>query len=232
VHDVALQKLKVVFCLDRGGLAGADGPTHHGAFDIPYFRCIPNMIVSAPMNEEELRNLMYTAQLDETPGCFSIRYPRGNGVMVNWKTPFAKIEIGKGRKVRDGKDVAILSLGHAGNLVTEAISTLEKENISPAHYDMRFAKPIDEALLHEVFSKYKKIITVEDGTIVGGMGSAVLEFMADNNYSANVVRLGMPDHFIEHGDQKELYEECGFSPSEITATVIALITEKKNSKVS
>jgi 1-deoxy-D-xylulose-5-phosphate synthase len=232
VHDVALQKLKVVFCLDRGGLAGADGPTHHGAFDIPYFRCIPNMIVSSPMNEEELRNLMYTAQLDETPGCFSIRYPRGNGVMVNWKTPFAKIEIGKGRKIKDGKDVAILSLGHPGNLVTEAISLLEKENISPAHYDMRFAKPIDEALLHEVFSKYKKVITVEDGTIVGGMGSAVLEFMADNNYSANIVRLGIPDHFIEHGEQKELYEECGFSPKKIAETVTELISEKKNKKVS
>lgn len=232
VHDVALQKLKVVFCLDRGGLAGADGPTHHGAFDIPYFRCIPNMIVSSPMNEEELRNLMYTAQLEETHGCFSIRYPRGNGVMVNWKTPFAKIEIGKGRKIKDGKDVAILSLGHPGNLVTEAISLLEKENISPAHYDMRFAKPIDEALLHEVFSEYKKVITVEDGTIVGGMGSAVLEFMADHNYNANVVRLGIPDHFIEHGEQKELYEECGFSPKKIAETVTELISEKKNKKVS
>jgi 1-deoxy-D-xylulose-5-phosphate synthase len=232
VHDVALQKLKVVFCLDRGGLAGADGPTHHGAFDIAYFRCIPNMIVSAPMNEEELRNLMYTAQLDETEGCFSIRYPRGNGVMVNWKTPFAKIEIGKGRKIREGKDVAILSLGHPGNLVTQAIELLEKENISPAHYDLRFAKPIDEALLHEVFSKYKKVITVEDGTIIGGIGSAVLEFMADNNYNAHVKRLGMPDHFIEHGDQKELYEECGFSPKQIAETVVELLSEKKNKKVS
>lgn len=232
VHDVALQKLKVVFCLDRGGLAGADGPTHHGAFDIPYFRCIPNMIVSAPMNEEELRNLMYTAQLDEVEGPFSIRYPRGNGVMVNWKTPFAKIEIGKGRKIRDGKDVAILSLGHPGNLVTQAISLLEKENISPAHYDMRFAKPIDETLLHEVFTKYKKVITIEDGTIIGGIGSAVLEFMGDNNYSAQVIRLGIPDNFIEHGDQKELYEECGFSPNKIAETVVELISEKKSSKVS
>ncbi len=232
VHDVALQKLKVIFCLDRGGLAGADGPTHHGAFDIPYFRCIPNMIVSAPMNEEELRNLMYTAQLDETSGPFSIRYPRGNGVMVNWKTPFTKIEIGKGRKIKDGKDIAILSLGHPGNLVAEAISNLEKENISPAHYDLRFAKPIDEALLHEVFSKYKKVITVEDGTIIGGIGSAVLEFMGDHGYSAEVKRLGIPDHFIEHGEQKELYEECGFSPKQIVGTVVELISEKKNSKVS
>lgn len=232
VHDVALQKLKVVFCLDRGGIAGADGPTHHGAYDIAFFRCIPNMIVSAPMNEEELRNLMYTAQLDETPGSFSIRYPRGNGVMIDWKTPFKKLEIGKGRKIKDGKDVAILSLGHPGNLVTKAIIELEKEGISPAHYDLRFAKPIDETLLHEVFTRYKKIITVEDGTIVGGIGSAVLEFMADNGYQAQVKRLGIPDNFIEHGEQNELYEECGFSPKQIAETVVELISEKKNFKVS
>lgn len=233
VHDVALQKLKVIFCLDRGGLAGADGPTHHGAFDIAYFRCIPNMIVSAPMNEEELRNLMYTAQLDETAGPFSIRYPRGNGVMVEWKTPFKKLEIGKGRKIKDGKDVAILSIGHPGNLVTEAIATLEEENISVAHYDMRFAKPIDEQLLHEVFSKFKKVITVEDGCIMGGMGSAVLEFMADHNYSASVKRLGIPDEFIEHGEQNELYTECGFSPEEIAKATKQILTEtsKKKDKV-
>jgi 1-deoxy-D-xylulose-5-phosphate synthase len=230
VHDVALQKLKVIFCLDRGGLAGADGPTHHGAFDIAYFRCIPNMIVTAPMNEEELRNLMYTAQLDETPGPFSIRYPRGNGVMVEWKTPFRKIEIGKGRKVKDGKDVAILSIGHPGNLVTEAITKLESENISVAHYDMRFAKPIDEEMLHEVFSKFKKVITVEDGCIMGGMGSAVLEFMADNNYSAQVVRLGIPDEFIEHGEQNELYAECGFSQEEIAKATRQILTETSKKK--
>jgi 1-deoxy-D-xylulose-5-phosphate synthase len=225
VHDVALQKLKVIFCLDRGGIAGADGPTHHGAFDIAYFRSIPNMIVSAPMNEEELRNLMYTAQLDETPGCFSIRYPRGNGVMVEWKTPFKKIEIGKGRKVKDGKDVAIVSIGTAGNLVTEAIQALEKENISVAQYDMRFAKPIDEELLHEVFTKFDKVITVEDGCIMGGMGSAVLEFMADNQYAAHVKRLGIPDKFIEHGEPSELYEECGYSPSAIAQATREIITE-------
>lgn len=219
LHDVALQNLKVILCLDRGGLAGADGPTHHGAFDIAYFRCVPNMIVSAPMNEEELRNLMYTAQLDETKGAFSIRYPRGNGVMVNWKTPFKKIEIGKGRKIKDGKDVAILSIGHPGNLVAEAISKLKEENINPAHYDMRFAKPIDENLLHEVFKNYSKIITVEDGCIMGGMGSAVLEFMADNQYAAKVTRLGIPDKWVEHGEQAELYEECGFSPEKIIEEV-------------
>lgn len=226
IHDVALQKLKVVFCLDRGGLAGADGATHHGAFDLAYFRCIPNMIVSAPMNEEELRNLMYTAQLDETPGCFSIRYPRGNGVMTDWKTPFKKIEIGKGRKLKEGKDLAILSIGHPGNFVTEAVKELEKENISVAHYDMRFVKPIDEKLLHEVFSTFKKVITVEDGCISGGMGSAVLEFMADNNYTAQVKRLGIPDRFIDHGEQPELYEECGFSAKAIAAAVLEMVSEK------
>jgi 1-deoxy-D-xylulose-5-phosphate synthase len=162
---------------------------------------------------------MYTAQLEEVKGSFSIRYPRGNGVMVNWKTPFQKIEIGKGRKIKSGKDVAILSLGHPGNLVTKAIEQLTTENIDPAHYDLRFAKPIDEELLHEVFSNYKKVITVEDGCIMGGMGSAVLEFMADHDYSAKVVRLGIPDKWIEHGEQSELYEECGFSPAKIVSEV-------------
>jgi 1-deoxy-D-xylulose-5-phosphate synthase len=231
VHDVALQNLKVVFCLDRGGLAGADGPTHHGAFDIAYFRCIPNMIVSAPMNEEELRNLMFTAQLEDTKGPFSIRYPRGNGVMVNWKTPFQKVEIGKGRKIKDGKDIAILSIGHPGNFAAKAIEALKEKGIDPAHYDMRFAKPIDEALLHEVFSKYRKVITVEDGCIMGGMGSAVLEFMADNNYSASVTRLGIPDKWIEHGEQGQLYEECGFSAADIEKKIIDLMNDKKETKV-
>lgn len=230
IHDVALQNLKVVFCLDRGGLAGADGPTHHGAYDIAYFRCIPNMIVSAPMNEEELRNLMYTAQLDEVKIPFTIRYPRGQGVMVNWKTPFTKLEIGKGRRIKQGKDVAILSLGHPGNLVTQAIATLNEEGIDPAHYDMRFAKPIDEALLHEVFAGFNKIITVEDGCVIGGMGSAVLEFMADHHYSARIVRLGIPDQFIEHGEQSELYEECGFSPKKIAEAAINILKEKKQTR--
>jgi len=227
---VALQNLKVIFCLDRGGLAGADGPTHHGAYDLAYFRCIPNMIVSAPMNEEELRNLMYTAQLDEVQGPFSIRYPRGNGVMVNWKTPFVKLEIGKGRKIKDGSSVAILSIGHAGNMVTKAIEDLKEKGVDPAHYDMRFVKPLDETLLHEVFSTFDKIITVEDGCIVGGMGSAVLEFMADNGYTAKLVRLGIPDRYIEHGEQMELYEECGFSPAKISETVIDILKEKKEQR--
>ena len=231
VHDVALQNLKVVFCLDRGGLAGADGPTHHGAFDIAYFRCIPNMIVSAPMNEEELRNLMFTAQLDETPGCFSIRYPRGNGVMVDWKTPFQKIEVGKGRKLKDGKEMAILSLGHPGNFAATAITKLEEEGITVGHYDLRFAKPLDEAMLHEVFSKYKKVITLEDGCIMGGVGSAILEFMADNGYASQVKRMGIPDRFIEHGEPIELYEECGFSPTQIYTEIKEMLTEKKKALV-
>jgi 1-deoxy-D-xylulose-5-phosphate synthase len=218
IHDVALQKLNVVFCLDRAGLAGADGPTHHGAYDIAYMRCIPHMVVSAPMNEQELRNLMYTASIDNA-GPFTIRYPRGNGVMVDWKTPFEKLPIGKGRKICDGEEVAILTLGHVGNFAVEACKKLNSENIHPAHYDLRFAKPLDEELLHEVFSKYKKIITVEDGCIQGGVGSAVLEFMADHNYSAKVKRLGIPDEYIEHGEQAELWAECGYDSNAIVEAV-------------
>ncbi len=225
VHDVALQKLHVVLCLDRGGLAGADGPTHHGAFDIAYFRCIPNMIVSAPMNEEELRNLMYTAQLRDI-GPFSIRYPRGEGVMTEWKTPFKEITIGTGRKVRSGNDIAVLTIGHIGNIAAKGIDALQAEGYSVAHYDMRFAKPIDEMLLHEVFGKFKHVITIEDGCIQGGMGSAVLEFMADHGYQAQVKRLGIPDHFIEHGTQKELYAECGFDEVALVAAVKEMLPAK------
>ncbi len=219
IHDVALQKLNVVFCLDRAGLAGADGPTHHGAYDIAYMRCIPHMVVSAPMNEQELRNLMYTASIDNA-GPFTIRYPRGNGVMVNWKTPFEKLTIGKGRKICDGEEVAILTFGHVGNFAIEACQELRKDGINPAHYDLRFAKPLDQEMLHEVFSRYKKIITVEDGCIQGGVGSAVLEFMADNNYNAQVKRLGIPDEYIEHGEQSELWAECGYDANAIKLAVI------------
>jgi 1-deoxy-D-xylulose-5-phosphate synthase len=227
IHDVALQNLHVVFCLDRGGLAGADGPTHHGAYDLAFFRCIPNMVVSAPMNEEELRNLMYTAQLDKNAFPFSIRYPRGSGVMPDWKRPFTEIPIGKGRKVRDGKDIAILSIGHIGNIALNACKDLEKQGVSAALYDMRFIKPLDEEMLHEVFSRYRKIITVEDGCIMGGMGSAVLEFMADHHYSAQVKRLGIPDNVIEHGEQKELYQECGYDEAAIASAAIELLRESK-----
>src|SRR4249920_3709924 len=193
VHDVAIQKLPVIFCLDRAGLVGEDGPTHHGCYDIAYMRCIPNMIVSAPMNEEELRNLMYTAQLDSIKNPFVIRYPRGEGVMPEWRTPMKEIEIGKGRKLKDGKDIAILTFGHPGNFAASAIRDVKAEGINPAHYDMRFVKPIDEELLHEVFGKFKKVITIEDGTVVGGFGSAVLEFMNEHGYKADVKIMGIPD---------------------------------------
>lgn len=223
VHDVALQKLNVVFCLDRGGLAGADGATHHGAFDYAFFRCIPNMIVSAPMNEQELRNLMYTAQ-HPNMGPFSIRYPRGNGVMLDWRKPFEAIPVGKGRKLRGGEKVAILTIGHPGNFAVEACDKLAKEGLYPAHYDMRFVKPLDTALLHEIFHEFKNIITVEDACIQGGFGSAVAEFMIDNHYQAQITRLGIPDRFIDHGEQKELYAECGFDTKSIMEEVRKMVT--------
>lgn len=219
IHDVAIQNLNVVFCLDRAGIAGADGPTHHGAYDLAYMRCIPNMTVSAPMNEEELRNLMYTAQLDNM-GPFSIRYPRGNGVMVDWQRPFKAIPVGKGRKVCDGEEVALLSIGTIGNEVVKATALLNDEGYFPAHYDMRFVKPLDEALLHEVFTKFGCVITVEDGCVEGGMGSAILEFMADNGYqNTKVSRLGIPDRIIEHGEQPELWAECGYDAASIAEKV-------------
>ena len=221
LHDVALQNLNVVFCLDRGGLVGADGATHHGAYDLAYMRCIPNMVVSAPMNEEELRNLMFTAQLKDQ-GPFSIRYPRGNGVMTEWKTPLKEIKIGEGRKVTIGEDVAILTIGHPGNFAQEAIQELKELGVSVAHYDMRFVKPIDEVMLHEVFSKFKHIITVEDGCLMGGFGSAVIEFMVDQKYQAEVVRLGIPDEYVHHGTQEELWSDCGFDAPAIVKAVKTL----------
>ena len=223
IHDVALQNLNVVFCLDRGGLVGADGATHHGAYDLAYMRCIPNMVVSAPMNEEELRNLMYSAQLEDR-GPYSIRYPRGNGVMLDWKTPFKEIKTGKGRKITNGDDIAILSIGHPGNFAQEAIAKMSDSGISIAHYDMRFAKPLDELLLHEIFSKFKKIITIEDGCIMGGFGSAIIEFMVDQKYQSEVVRLGIPDEYIHHGTQEELWDECGFDAAAIIKTIEKLVS--------
>jgi 1-deoxy-D-xylulose-5-phosphate synthase len=219
IHDVAIQKLPVVLCLDRGGLVGADGATHHGAFDLAYFRCIPNMIVASPMNEQELRNMMYTAQLDSQKLPFSIRYPRGNGVMIEWRTPFEEMEIGKGRLVSAGEEVAVLSIGHHGNLVQQALKELAQDGLRPAHYDMRFVKPIDEALLHEIFSQFDRVITIEDGCIQGGFGSAVLEFMSDHGYQARVKRLGIPDRFIDHGTQEELWDECGYGKNAVVEAV-------------
>lgn len=227
VHDVAIQKLPVIFCLDRAGLVGEDGPTHHGAYDIAYFRCIPNMIISAPMNEQELRNLMYTAQLESTKLPFVIRYPRGEGMMPEWKKPFEEIEIGKGRKLREGKDIAILSFGHPGNFAAAAIRELKAEGITPAHYDMRFAKPLDEKLLHEALQNYEKIIAVEDGTVVGGFGSAVAEFIAENNYKNDLKILGIPDRIVEHGTLKELHRECGYDASAIADAVREMMMDKE-----
>ena len=215
IHDVAIQNLPVVFCLDRAGLVGEDGATHHGCYDIAYMRCIPNMIISAPMNEKELRNLMYTAQLATTVNPFVIRYPRGEGVMPEWKTPFEALQIGKGRKIKDGQEIAILSFGHPGNFAAAAIREVKAEGINPAHYDMRFVKPIDGELLHEVFAKFNKIITIEDGTVVGGFGTAVLEFMNQNGYKADVKIMGIPDRLVEHGSTKELYNEIGLNTQAI-----------------
>ncbi len=223
IHDVCIQNLPVNFCLDRAGFAGSDGPTHHGAYDIAYFRCLPNMIVSAPMNEAELRNLMFTAQLPRRGKAFSIRYPRGQGVLENWKTPFEKIEIGTGRKLRDGEDVAILTIGHIGNYAADVCDKFESQGIRIAHFDMRFVKPLDEKMLHEIFSGFKRIITVEDGCVQGGFGSAILEFMADHNYHAEVKRLGIPDAIVEHGEQLELYNESGFGPAGIEKAVQSML---------
>lgn len=232
VHDVAIQKLPVVLCLDRAGLVGEDGPTHHGAYDIAYFRCIPNMIISAPMNEAELRNLMYTAQLETTNLPMVIRYPRGEGVMPEWKTEMTEIPIGKGRRLREGRDIAILSIGHPGNFAAAAIRALRAEGIEPGHYDMRFVKPLDTDLLHEVFSRYRKVVTVEDGTVTGGFGSAILEFMAENGYKADVRILGIPDRIVEHGSPKELHRECGYDAQGIAEAVRVMLGQEVTGNVS
>jgi 1-deoxy-D-xylulose-5-phosphate synthase len=226
IHDVCIQELPVVFCLDRAGFAGADGPTHHGAYDIAFMRCVPNMIVAAPMNEQELRNMMYTAQSDEVQKgkqAFTIRYPRGEGVMPDWRTPFEQQQIGKGRMIADGENVAILTIGHIGNYAVEATQLLEKEGIKPAHFDMRYVKPLDEELLHQIFKRFDRVLTVEDGCLMGGFGSAVLEFMANHGYMARVKRLGIPDTVIEHGEQIELHRECGFDPAGIAEAVRELL---------
>lgn len=229
IHDVCIQELPVIFCLDRAGFAGADGPTHHGAYDIAFMRCIPNMVIAAPMNEEEFRNMMYTFQLDEVQKlktAFTIRYPRGEGVLPDWRRPLRKIEIGKGQKIKEGSDVAILTIGHIGNYAVQACEALQREGISAAHYDLRFVKPLDEALLHEVFQRFDKVITVEDGCLKGGMGSAVLEFMADHEYTAKVKRLGIPDRIVEHGEQIELHRECGFDPEGIAEAAREMVSNR------
>ena len=230
IHDVALQNLQVVFCLDRGGLVGDDGATHHGAFDIAYMRSIPNITVTAPMNEEELRNMMYTAQL-EGMGPFSIRYPRGNGVMVDWRKPFKKLEIGKANVLRNGNDIAILTIGHIGNLAAKAADMLEADGISVYHADMRFVKPIDTEVLKFVGENFKTVVTVEDGCLPGGFGSAALEWLNDAGYAIRVIRLGIPDSFIEHGTQQQLYADCGYDIENIYQTAKKYSPKKVNMKV-
>ena len=225
IHDVAIQKLPVVFFLDRAGLVGSDGATHHGAYDLAFFRCIPEMTIASPLNEVEMRNMMYTAQL-KPKGPFVIRYPRGRGVTVDWKQPFQEIEIGLGQQLKDGSDLAILSLGPIGKEATKAIEILEKEHISVAHFDMRFLKPLDNKLLKTIFSSFNKIITLEDASIVGGLGSAVIEYMNDNSYKAKIIRLGIPDRFVDHGTQEELYKECGYDAEGITLAVRNLVRSK------
>lgn len=223
VHDVAIQKLPVIFCLDRAGLVGDDGPTHHGVYDIAYMRCIPNMIISAPMNEKELRDLMFTAQLDDMQLPIVIRYPRGEGVMPVWQTPFEKMDIGKGQQVQEGEEIAILSIGHPGNFVIQACDKLKLQGIQPAHYNMRFVKPLDENIMHEVGQRFKQVITIEDGTIIGGFGSACLEFFALHHYSPAVTMLGIPDRLVEHGKPAELHKECGYDTDAIVEKVNALM---------
>lgn len=232
IHDVALQNLHVIFCLDRAGFAGADGPTHHGAYDLSYMRCIPNMIVSSPINESELRNLMYTAQLDKNAAPWVIRYPRGEGVMPEWKTPFKEIKIGTGKKIKNGEDVAILTIGPIGNYAITASEELAKEEVSTAVYDMRFIKPLDEVMLHEVFSKFNKVVTIEDNAVQGGLGSAVIEFMVDHGYHAEVKRLGIQDRIFEHGSQDQLFAESGFDVNGIKQACFDLIGERLNNSLA
>ncbi len=226
VHDVAIQKLPVILCLDRAGLVGDDGPTHHGVYDIAYFRCIPNMIISSPMNEGELRNLMYTAQLESNKLPFVIRYPRGEGVMPEWQTEMKEISIGTGRKLKEGQDLVVLSIGHPGNFAASALRDLNRDGVYPGHYDMRFVKPLDETLLHDACSRYEKILTVEDGTVMGGFGSAVLEFMAKHGYKNELRMLGIPDRLVEHGTLKELHRECGYDAAGIRDTVLEMMKDK------
>ena len=214
IHDVALQNLHVIMCLDRAGLVGEDGATHHGVFDFAYMRPIPNLTIASPLNECDLRDLMYTAYVAQD-GPFVIRYPRGKGEKTDWRTPLEVLPIGKGRKLREGKDLAILSIGPIGNEVAKAIDRAEAEGRSVAHYDMIYLKPLDEALLHEIGQAYSRIITVENGVVRGGFGSAVLEFMADNGYTPRVERIGVPDRFIEQGSIPELYKLCGMDAESI-----------------
>ena len=222
IHDVALHKQHVVFCLDRAGLVGEDGPTHHGVFDLAYLRSIPNLTIASPINEHELRKLMYTAQLPNK-GPFAIRYPRGRGVLVDWECPLEEVEVGKGRKLKEGKDIAVLSLGPIGNEAMNAIASAEaKSGKSIAHYDLRFLKPLDEGMLDEIGKNYTSIVTIEDGVLKGGMGSAILEYMADHGYTPKIRRIGIPDCFVQHGTPNELYKICGMDATSIENVLLSL----------
>ena len=224
IHDVCLPRLPVVLCLDRAGIVGADGATHQGAFDISYLRHIPNLTVAAPMEETELRNMLYTAQYVDAP--IAIRYPRGNGHNSDWKCQFQMMEIGRGRMICDGQDAAILSIGTIGHEVQLAMAILDAQNIHPAHYDMRFIKPLDEELLHGVLSRFDKIITVEDNALQGGFGSLLLEFCADHGYTPRICRLGIPDRFIEHGSPSDLYRLCGYDSEAIASKVREMLRSR------
>ncbi len=227
IHDVALQNLPVIFCLDRGGLVGSDGATHHGVFDIAFMRAIPNMIVAAPRNEIELRNLMLTAE-QHREGPFVIRYPRGKGFIANWRQPMQVLKIGKGECLKDGQDLAVLTIGTMANNASQAIETIESEDkYKIAHYDLRFIKPLDEKILHEIGKKFKKIVTIEEGVLKGGFGSAILEFMSDNNYECEIKRLGISDNFIEHGSPEELHHLVGLDAEGIGESLKLVLNEKR-----
>ena len=221
IHDVAIQRLPVVMCLDRGGLVGEDGATHHGAFDLAYFGTVPNLTVAAPMNELELRNMMFTALEAGRP--FAIRYPRGNGAGVAWRDePFAAMEIGRGRCLKEGERIAVLTIGTVGNFASEAIARMEADGIRVAHYDLRFAKPLAQELLHEVGRKFRCVVTVEDGALRGGVGEAVVAFFCEHGYLPKVVSLGIPDRFVEHGTPAQLYAQCGYDAEGIYRTLKSL----------
>lgn len=214
IHDVALQKLPVVFAIDRAGLVGEDGATHQGVFDMAFLRSVPNMVVAAPMDELELRNLMFTAS-GYTKGPFAIRYSKNRGTIIKWRQKLEKVSVGKGRKLKEGNKVAVVTIGYAGILAQQALKELEKKKIYVGHFDMRFLKPLDKELLFEIFSKYEQIITIEDGATIGGLGDAVLAFKENNNYSNPVITLGVPDKFIAHGSRQRLYEICGYGSKNI-----------------
>ena len=219
IHDVALQRLNFVLCLDRAGLVGEDGPTHHGAFDLAYLRPIPNLTISSPYDECELRRLMFTA-VQPDMGAFVIRYPRGKGSLVDWRCPLEAVEVGKGRLMREGNDVAFLTLGPLGKVMESVLDESAKQGVSVAHYDMRFLKPIDTAILRDVGEKFKYVVTLEDGCVNGGLGSAVVEFMAENGYTPTIKVMGIPDNFIEHGTPDELYRICGMDKESVLRTIL------------